>query len=97
MQLHRNLEELGRAMRRKDAPERQPQSEPTLAKIRVEYRELPVVHDEVGVPVVPEYQPELNRATESARMRLGNERFEGAWSEGWSLDVPQAIEIVSRW
>ena len=42
VQLHRNLEELSRAMRRKDAPEREPRPEPTLDEIRSEYRTEPV-------------------------------------------------------
>jgi hypothetical protein len=38
VQLHRNIEELSRAMRRKDAHEREPEPEPTLDEIRNEYR-----------------------------------------------------------
>jgi hypothetical protein len=48
VQLYRNIEELSRAMRRKDAPEREPQPEPTLEEIRSEYRAEPVnVEEEV--------------------------------------------------
>ena len=48
VQLHRNLEELSRAMRRKDAPEREPRPEPTLDEIRSECRAEPVnVQEEV--------------------------------------------------
>src|SRR5918995_2075555 len=48
VQLHRNLEELSRAMTRKDAPERLPRPEPTLDDIRSEYRAEPVnVQEEV--------------------------------------------------
>lgn len=48
VQLHRNLEELSRAMRRKNASEREPRPEPTLDEIRSEYRVEPVnVQEEV--------------------------------------------------
>lgn len=49
VQLHRNLEELSRAMRRGDAPERKPRPQPTLDEIRSEYRAEPVnVHEDVA-------------------------------------------------
>lgn len=48
VQLHRNVEKLSRAMRRKDAPEREPRPEPTRDEIRSEYRAEPVnVQEEV--------------------------------------------------
>jgi hypothetical protein len=48
VQMHRNIEEFGRAMRRKDVPEREPQPEPTLDEIRNEHRAEPVnVQEEV--------------------------------------------------
>ena len=48
VQLHRNIEGLSRAMRRKDVPEREPEPEPTLDEIRNEYRAEPVnVQEEV--------------------------------------------------
>lgn len=48
VQLHRNLEELSRAMRPRDLPEREPRPEPTLEEIRSEYRAEPVkVQEEV--------------------------------------------------
>ena len=48
VQLHRNVEELSRAMRRKDASEREPRPEPTLDEIRSEYRAEPAnVQEEV--------------------------------------------------
>jgi len=48
VQLHRNVEKLSRAMRRKDGPEREPRPEPTRDEIRSEYRAEPVnVQEEV--------------------------------------------------